>query len=178
MTRICQTQKIKAKCTFRSSLVWVQQSNTDWVSQEIFPSLSWKYEPWHHPASELSSAAPRRVGSGVQAPVDCVEQQVGQREGQAWVRVDHVAVADQQVHVFTQRSLPPQPSALCGTDIRVLARRGQGVRGQRGCQPRECGQFNVVIMETTIKGHRLAGIKGGGDLKIKTWKGNFQLTFK
>lgn len=57
------------------------------------------------------------AGSGVHAPVDGVEEQVGQREGQSRVRVDHVAVVDQQVHVFTYRPLPAKPSPLRGAHV-------------------------------------------------------------
>lgn len=56
-------------------------------------------------------------GSGVHAPVDGVEEQVGQREGQSRVRVDHVAVVDQQVHVFTYRPLTAKQSPLRGAHV-------------------------------------------------------------
>lgn len=73
------------------------------------------------------------AGSGVQAPVDGVEEQVGEREGETGVRVDQVAVADQQVHVFTHRPLPAQAGPLRGPRVGGLGRRGEGVGGQGGC---------------------------------------------
>lgn len=57
------------------------------------------------------------AGSGVQAPVDGVEEQVGEREGQAGVRVNQVAVADQKVHVFSHRPLPAEAGPLCGPGV-------------------------------------------------------------
>lgn len=104
-------------------------------------------------------------GSGVEAPVDGVEEQVGQREGQARVRVDHVAVADQQVNVFTHRSLPAEASPLWETEFLILCRCGEGLRGQGRCQPGEWSQLNVVVMETAVKRHRLAGVEGGWQLE-------------
>lgn len=105
------------------------------------------------------------AGSGVQAPVDGVKEQVEQREGEAGVRVNHVAFADQQVYVFTQRPLPAEASPLRGPDVRGLGWRGEGVRGQGGCQAWEWRQLDVIVMEAAVEGHRLAGVKGGWDLK-------------
>lgn len=106
------------------------------------------------------------AGSGVQAPVDDVEEQVGQREGQAGVRVDHVAVADQQVHVFPHRLLPAEARPPRGPNVRVLGRSGERVRGQGGGRhPGERAQLNVVIVEAAVEGHRLAGVEGGWDLE-------------
>lgn len=114
---------------------------------------------------QQSSWGVRGAGSGVQAPVDGVKEQVGQGEGEAGVRVDHVAVADQQVHVFTHGPLPAEASPLHGPDVWGLGWRGEGVRGQGGCQARERSQLNVVVMEAAVEGHRLAGVEGGWDLK-------------
>lgn len=108
------------------------------------------------------------AGSGVQAPVDGVEEQVGQGERQPRVRVDHVAVADEQVHVLTHRPLPAQAGPLHGPDVRALGRRGEGVGGQDGRHAGERSQLDVVVMETAVEGHRLAGVEGGRDLKQGT----------
>lgn len=105
------------------------------------------------------------AGSGVQAPVDGVEEQVGQREGQTGVRVDHVAVADQQVHVFPHRALPAQAGSLRGANVWGLGWSGERVRGQGGCHLGERGQLDVIVVETAVEGHRLAGVEGGRDLK-------------
>lgn len=128
--------------------------------------------PWRNPPecslTEPCSSTPRgahSAASGVQAPVDGVEEQVGQWEGQPGVRVDHVAVADQQVHVLPHRALPAQASPLCGPDVWGLGRRGEGVRGQSGSDAGERSQLNVIVMETAVEGHRLAGVEGRWDLK-------------
>lgn len=105
------------------------------------------------------------IRSAVQAPVDSVEEQVGQREGQAWVRVDHVAVVHQQLHVLPHRPLPPQTHPLRRPRVQVRARGCKGVGGQCRRHPRKGGQLYIVVMETAIKGHGLAGVEGGGDLK-------------
>ncbi len=123
------------------------------------------------PAISLTQPSGLRVhkkvaGSGVQAPVDGVKEQVRQREGETRVRVDHVAVADQQVHVLTHRSLPAEASPLRGPDVWGLGRRGEGVGGQGGCHAGEGSQLDVVVMETAVKGHRLAGVESGGNLKL------------
>lgn len=84
--------------------------------------------------NKVHQSSPRVCGaeSGVQAPVDDVKEQVGHREGHTGVRVDHVAVADKQVHVLTQRPLPAEPSPLRGPDVWGLGRRGEGARGPGG----------------------------------------------
>ena len=121
--------------------------------------------PWRNPALWPEDSAESVQASGVQAPVDGVEEQVGQREGQAGVRVDHVAVADQQVHVFSHRSLPAEASSPCGPDVGGLGWSGERVRGQGGCHLGERGQLHVIVVEAAVEGHRLAGVEGGWDLK-------------
>lgn len=116
------------------------------------------------------------AGSGVEAPVDGVEEQVGQREGEAGVRVDHVAVADQQVHVFTHRPLPAEAGPLRGPDVRGLGRRGEGVGGQGGWHAGEWSQLHVVVVETAVEGHRLAGVEGGRDLKREAFRSRSRST--
>lgn len=103
------------------------------------------------------------AGSGVQAPVDGVEEQVGQREDHARVRVHQVAVADEQVHVLAHRALPAQAGPLRGP-----RRHLEGVGGQGRRRPGERGQLHVVVMETAVERHGLAGVEGGRDLKSST----------
>lgn len=40
-----------------------------------------------------------------------------------------------------------------------------GVGGQGGRQGGELSQLDVVVMETAVEGHGLAGVEGGQDLK-------------
>lgn len=66
--------------------------------------------------------------SGVEAPVDGVKEKVRQREGQAGVRVDQVAVGHKEVHVLPQGTLAAKAGTLHRPRVRRLAGRCDGVR--------------------------------------------------
>ena len=116
-------------------------------------------------STQLDQSWRRASGSGIQAPVDGVEEQVGQREGQARVRVDHVAVAHQQIPALPQRPLPAEAGSFHGADLRVLGRSGEGFGGQGRRHARERGQLDVVVVEAAVEGHGLAGVEAGRDLE-------------
>lgn len=116
--------------------------------------------------SQRWNSDPRNLWpSGVHAPVDGVEEQVGQRERQTRVRIYQVAVADQQIHVFSYGPLSAESSPLYGPRVWHLGWSGERVRSQGGCHAREWSQLHLIVMETAIKGHCLGGIKGGWNLK-------------
>lgn len=101
-------------------------------------------------------------GSGVDAPVDDVKSEVGERKQDPGVRVDHVAIAHEQLEMVSQRRCFPQTRAQCKRSLGY-----DGVlRGHRRFhsevrQLREGAEVNVCVMETAVKGHGLGSVKSG-----------------
>lgn len=101
----------------------------------------------------------------VEAPVDDVEEQVGQREQDPGVGVDHVAVAHDEAEVPPDGLPPAQPGALRGCRHGGVPRLGVPLRVRHAGHLREGSQVDLVVVEAAVKRHGLGGVVGVGDLR-------------
>lgn len=102
--------------------------------------------------------------SGVDTPVDDVEEKIRHWKDDSGVWVNHVAVAHYESDVFSDWAFPPESRAFGGR------RFGGGGSGWDGPRRAGCGgefgerRYIYVIMKTAVVGHSLGCVVGNWKL--------------